>query len=394
MSARPVWAIFGFVTSSILVAGVYHSLTLSQTGTGLALTESRARLPSWAQLGFGSDAQDRQCPETGPEGNHATAVWRDLPPIFRSARYKHGGEFQMNCLTASAEAIPALTDRLESECPLSMSSGNTCLRQDEVQVTYNVLLDVTDCFEISQREFLPLIASQTGPRLHLVAIEQKEHAGLLTLADWQQFRRDWPELLPQLRASEKNSCRQLASLFQKTDIPQDLAFCQARALPQESLIVLLASARHFAHVTTEIRDLWDPSLIDPLLAQLDTRIEDRMNLRYWTHLLAYFTGPAQALQIAKSYVEKRNRQNMKIKPGELSWAPWIKTWSDSRRRPASVKTGTGDSEDWPSYLEKNLEARSVDKMARVAGWLNWVRHQDLAGSCATDLWTADLEDSP
>lgn len=374
MKIRPVWAIFAFVTSSILVAGAYHSLTLAQkdsTGSPIAWDLKYSQFQNL----FGSSA-------TVCEESHQMSQWKDFPPIFRSARYRHGGDFQLQCMKASAEEMPSIA--LNCSSP---ASAPGCAQNEETLVTYNVLLDLTDCFEIAQREFLPLISSQTGPRLENFSIDEKATTGLMREKDWVTFQNAWPGQLAQLKSSEKTSCRRLGSLFEKTLLPEMPEVCSKGETPQQNLIVMLAAAARFSQITSEVRDAWDPALIDPLMAELDTRIEDRMILRYWTHLLAYFENSEKAISIAKSFVEARSEYSERIKPGELSWSQM----ASGDRQPASVGPVVSDKTlTWPHHLEKKLSTTAHSKMERVANWLNWVRQKDLSGACATELWTLEI----
>jgi hypothetical protein len=377
MKISPVWAIFGFVTSSILVAGGYHSLTLAQkesSATPLAWDLSLSQLQGlWGT------------PISVCEHSEQQNRWKDFPPIYRSARYRHGGDFQMQCLKTSSEELPSFAGDLT--CPGESLPGIACEQREESLVTFNVLLDLTDCFEISQREFLPLIASQTGPRLSRFAVDQEGQPGLLRQQDWLSFQNAWPGQLALLKSSEKTSCRRLGALFDKAVLPESPQLCEAGQTPQKQLIVMLASAARFAEVTAQIRDSWDPALIDPLMSELDTQIEDRMILRYWTHLLAYFETSDQAIGIAKTFVEARGEYGERIKPGELSWAQL----ANSNRQPASVGESTSEKTlTWPRHLQKRLDPVVHGKMGRVAKWLNWVRGKELSGACGTELWTMEM----
>ncbi|MBX3017287.1 MAG: hypothetical protein KF767_05315 [Bdellovibrionaceae bacterium] len=372
MSVRPIWAIFAFVTSSILVAGGYHALTLSGT--------DRQPTPASWNLNFLTDEKlwGKGAPASCEPGN--MKLWKDFPPIFRAARYRHGGDVQQRCLSAASTALPSISS---GACA---GETDSCARDEELLVTYNVMLDVTDCFEIAQREFLPLIASQTGPRLSLMALDDARTTGLLREQDWNAFQSQWPGEIARLKSSDKNSCRRLGALFNKTTPPEAPQACGATETAQESLIVLLAAAQRFQAVTQEITDLWEPALIDANLAELDTRIEDRMILRYFTHLLAYFEDAPRAIEVARNFVEKRNEDSARIQPGELSWAMLL----TADRRPASVNAKPAKNEfNWAGHLRKNLTPSAQSKMERVATWLAWVRAQELAGDCATELWTMD-----
>lgn len=373
MSVRPVWAIFAFVASSILVAGGYHALTLSHA-------ERRPTPASW-NLSFLTDEKlwGKGAPPVCEPGN--MKLWKDFPPIFRSARYRHGGDVQQQCLSAASRALPSLAE--EGRCA---ASADACARDEELLVTYNVILDVTDCFEIAQREFLPLIASQTGPRLALMGVDHAGGPGLLREKDWAAFHNHWPAELARLKSSDKNSCRRLGGLFGRTTPPEAPRVCGENGGAQESLIVLLASAARFRDVTNEISELWEPALIDANLAELDARIEDRMILRYFTHLSAYFEDAPRAVALARDFVEGRNRDSARIRPGELSWATLI----TADRRPASVGAETPAAPpSWAAHLRQNLTPVAQIKMERVASWLGWVRAHDLAGACATELWTME-----
>lgn len=373
MSVRPIWFIFAFVASSILVAGGYHALTLSKS-------ERPATPTSW-NMGFLTDEKlwGKSAPATCEPGN--MKLWKDFPPIFRAARYRHGGDVQQQCLSAASQALPSLGEA--SAC----GAADTCARDEEILVTYNVMLDVTDCYEIAQREFLPLIASQTGPRLSLMGIDGETKPGLLRAKDWSAFHNAWPGELARLKSSEKNSCRRLGGLFNKTMVPESPQVCGQSEFAQDHLLVLLASAERFSHVTREVTDLWEPALIDYSLAELDTRIEDRMILRYFTNLHAYFEDAPHAISVTKSFVESRNEKSDRIKPGELAWADLV----TAGRKPASVGERQSQAlpREWASHLRKNLTPVAQTKMERVATWLGWVRRHELSNACATELWTMD-----
>lgn len=383
MSIRPAWAIFLFVATSIGIAGVYHSWTLSQSET-LQLSGTTGpdlnELSGWLVQGDGAAV------ECASESTSFKNL-RELPPIFRAGRYRRGGDLQIECLKRSAQDF-TFAGRFGSKGD-STCGASDCGTNEEVQVTYNALLDVTDCLEISQREFLPLIASQAGPRLTLMGVETSQingkdlSEGILKADVWREFQDEWPQKKLALQSNEKPSCRRLGQLFNKVTLPEAVAVCDPATKPQQSLLVLFASAERFAKVTMVIRDQWDPALIDPALSELDARIEDRMILRYWTHLLAYFTTPEEALTVAKDYVDSRNGEANRIHPGELSWLGFV----EASRKPASMDLAVPDS--WSGYLQKHIQKQPLEKLTRVAQWLNWVQKNQLAGVCSAELWTME-----
>lgn len=381
MFVRPIWAIFAFVASSILLAGGYHALTLSGADHNPFWSNSMSNEKFslafltdeklWGKSAPSCDAGDLQ-------------LWKDLPPIFRSARYRHGGDFQEQCLTASGRALPSTSD--VGSC---VRPANACGVDEEIMITYNVMLDVTDCYEIAQREFLPLVASQTGPRLAMMGVDDKQ--GLVSTTDWIEFQSAWPQELKRLKTSDRGSCRRLGTLFARTPTAAARP-CAGSENAQSALIVMLASAKRFREVTDQITVAWDPALIDAHLAELDTRIEDRLALRYFTHLLAYFEDSTRAMAVTKAFVERRNDESLRIKPGELAWRD-LKFQS---RQPASIGANpsvpieSSTSLSWGSHLRNSLTPSAQLKMARVADWLEWVREHDLASTCATELWTMPL----
>lgn len=382
MRIQPVWAIFSFVISSILVAGAYHSLTLSKSEAVETRAAMKLAMPQWTQI-WGQTA-----PPECYESANSSRIWKDVPPIFRQARYRHGGDIQLQCLKSSVEALPSFEAFPEHSIRCGVkASADTCDRSEELQVSYNVILDLTDCFELAQREFIPLLASQAGPRADYLALDQDQQPGLMRVRDWQQFQNQWPQILAELKAGEKSSCRRLNALFDKTLLPEAPVVCQEKSTAQESLIVLLAAAHRFRQVTDQVRDAWDPAMIDPKMAELDTRIEDRMILRYWTHLLAYFGDSESALQITTSFAEQRRQDRARIQPGELSWTQI----TGKGRSPASLASKAQPASlQWSQHLSEKLDPVARVKIDRVARWLNWAREQDLSAACATELWTFDM----
>lgn len=307
---------------------------------------------------------------------------RELPPIFRSARYRRGGDLQVECLRQSARELPALMTLQQTVA--CQGPAATCASNEEVQVSANLIMDATDCFEIPQTEFVPLIGALAGPRLHLMGVSTSSSPGLLSQKHWREFQKNWPDQKVHLTKSEKASCRRLGVLFQDLSLPEPRAACEAWKEPQEALILLFAAAERFARVTAEIRESWDASQVDQTLAELDAGLEDRMILRYWTHLLGYLTEPREALQVTQEFVQTRSDESQRIRPGELAWVGFLTSDREPERQPAQEEGAL-----WSSFLARHVDVPSVERLAKISQWLRWVSDRELAPACAAELWTMD-----
>lgn len=365
MLRYPIWFIFTFVSCSILVAAGYNAYVMSPRA-GQQVHIAEGELPQKPLLEF-LPFQTASCSDHDKERNRVYELeLKTFPPIFREARQRGGGDVSYSCLQQSALGFKSDFEAPASRCGIHTGEGDpNCQKFEALRVTYNSILDISDCLDVSQREILPLLASESSFLPDLLPPMDEENRNQL---------KSWPQDRQHLAESEKASCRRLAQV-----LPADLKLGESCPSLRESVFHHLKTSRKFARVSQEIQDHWDASMLDSSLTEMDARLEDRMILRYWVHLLSYFTGSTKALSLAREFVTERLAQNSKIHPGELSWQGFL---VPNNRQPAS----SFDS-SWSQFLKKRLDTEAMAKLNRVANWLAWVKAHSLALECSTDLWT-------
>lgn len=404
---RPVWGVFAFVSSSIVVAGAYHAWTLSQyEKTQFVKAIPANRIPAEAEAGVSPRAtppsvwqslhrifsgEGNACPSPRfSEDSTVVDAWNQLPLSFRSQRQRLSGEFQISCLQESNRANDARAGRRNCD-------RVNCVSSEEMLVTYNALLDLTDCFELSPSEFVPLVASLSGPSWSLMAADGEANSetglGLLRSQDALEYVKISKELATNLKQNTKSSCQRLTSLFPDGVIGKLAERTQtgtcAPAIPQRSLQVILAAAERMNRVTIDVRERWEREELDGALAELDARMEDRMALHYWTHLVAYFESPEVAVAAVKGFIEQRRTDDARIEAGELAWTEDPSRPAD--RAPANVNSQQLEEKTrWLQKLAARVSPETQAKLARLQDWLAWVRLQKRGVACASDLWISDL----
>lgn len=282
MLRHPIWTIFSLMVASIVVAASYQTWRLSRLDPerpGLFSSWSRlvARAKSTMAATESDCSRDRLYIET---------LTRNLPPIFREARWRKSHDLPSQCVLTSlvdhSVVQPNLNYTWCSDEGL-FGAKPPCVTELFVNVIDNAISDITDCFDLSAREFLAIASARS----------------VLPLSSWDEIKLhplSGPTLGP-IEDLTKGSC-QRAKALAELEIPvKDSTTCGGLEKPFRSLVEL---GQHLQQLQKDFEIQWAQDMES--MTDLSIPEEQRDWLQAWAFLLASEIGPPAAVGLVKDFL--------------------------------------------------------------------------------------------
>ena len=400
-----------FVAASIATALLYHrwqngSFTnpASFSSEQPLIEQVRDLLRNGKDKTVGSDSQIFEfetAAECGPDRNYLTAEVEKFPPIFRDVRARAAADFPRACLTymmkrQALTSAPANLPAQFAHCPSAGGSAKAglqkpCVSENYVNVVYNLFGDVTSCFEIPQKEFLPKLFAESGFHLNAMSAGFSAGIGHLSPVEIQNANASFSQIKSRIQDSDLESCKRLRPYLSKIQaLPAqtlesaDGGVCSVMAPPQNPLRNLIYLAIKYEQHAVAVREALKRYEISSLLQQAGLQRVETEQLQQFLITLGFDAGPHSAVLYLKNFAQARlaafkQGAGKPLEESDFSFAPELL----QQRGLASVDIG---HMSFPQYLMTYQSSGTKDFLPRVMAHAKVLNTTFKEGTCVSDSY--------
>jgi hypothetical protein len=200
-----------------------------------------------------------------PARNYFEQGLQKIPPIYREERAKSSNEFPRVCMTyimrnffSGAQVTPSQSFAACTTANSQPQPGvlKPCVTAQYVTTIYNYFGDISDCFAMPQRDFLPKLYNESG--LHINTLGAGFDAGIsqfvgVTIADSNEYFEKYKK---EAMTSKKDSCQRLAPYLKsmKASTAEKAHRCQLMSVPENPLKNLFYLAIKYKRDVGSIKD--------------------------------------------------------------------------------------------------------------------------------------------
>jgi hypothetical protein len=400
-----------FVAASIATALLYHRW---QKGSLAGPNSVSSELPLLEQVrdlfrrgqdqSVESDSQIFEfetAADCDPDRNYLSSEVDKFPPIYRDVRARAAADFPRACLTYMMKR-QALTWGPESgrtefaQCANASSVAKPglhkpCVSENYVNVVYNLFGDVTSCFEIPQKEFLPKLFAESGFHLNAMSAGFSAGIGHLSPAEIQNANVSFDQIKTRVQNSDLESCKRLRPYLDKiqalpiqTSEKAGKGVCSVMAPPQNPLRNLIYLAIKYEQHAVVVREGLKQYEIISLLQQAGLKRVESEQLQQLLITLGFDAGPRSAVLYLKNFIEARlaaMKQGLgrPVEEGDFRFEPDLL----QQRGLASVEIG---SMSFAQYLMMYQSSGSKDFLPRVMAHAKVLNSTFKEGTCVSDSY--------
>jgi len=410
-----------FVGTSILTAFFFHRWEegrepvrrheLASSAVALGEIEEMSRDPQSQERvvsGFGNDAEKCNCTrvpassplvqfesaeDCGGRFNSWSKQLEKLPPIFRDERARRPADFPRICLTYMMRQPFPRADRSASfagcagEKP-ERKSEKSCVTESYVNAMYNIFGDVTECFGIPQKEFLPEIFYNSSFHVNALGAGFETGPGFLRAPAVARANIRFEDYKKQIVTTDSDACRRLRPYVPKLQpIRLDVKAktgegprCALMQPPENPLLNLLYMAIRYDQDRLALAYYAQKYDIDGLFRRAGLMSFEREQLDQMILTLASREGIATSVILVKNYLQSRIEGS---KPVQLSDFDFQMGFArEDLRKPASH----GEVMSFPAYLARWEKAGRGGYLSAVADSAQLLNSVFKEGTCVSDSY--------
>ena len=280
-----------------------------------------------------------------------------LPIVFRESRGRAPADFPPSCLALMMKKSQPETKIKFSKCSSVTDSATEaerpCVTEPYLNAVYNLFGDMTACFGIPQKDFLPKIFFESSG--HANALGSDGEAGLaqLSVPMIASANSQFDFYKKQVIASSEESCQRLAPLLQNLQALDAKSFtaCEAMPLPLNLFYLAIRYEQNFEAVEAAVEKM----NIESLMHKAGIERYEKEQLQHILVSLGSNAGPISAviylrdyLQLRISLVERKKAQPLTLADFDFRPPLKLKTQPEEMSFPAylAVYQNTGT----PAYL--------------------------------------------
>lgn len=374
-----------FVAASIGVALAYHRWQGSLAGQANFSSE----LPAFERA-QPADFEFEKTEECGAERTYLEAEIEKFPPVFRDVRARAAADFPRACLTYMMKR-QSLTKEGASfaRCPASEGaagggSPKPCVSENYVNVVYNLFGDVTSCFEIPQKEFLPKLFAESGFHLNAMSAGFDAGIGHLSPVEIQHANASFESFKTRIASSDLDACKRLKPYLSKVQaFPAGENSCGLMMPPQNPLRNLVYLAiKYDQHAKAVQKALARYDVVESL-RQAGFRGFEPEQLQQVLITLGFDTGPIAAVLYMKNFAQARAHAIQKGEAGPLQDSDFDFNDPSAGRGLASPEAG---SMTFPQYLAMFQVSGTPHFLTRVKAHAKVLNTTFKEGTCVSDSY--------
>lgn len=219
--------------------------------------------------------------------------------------------FTINKFNSKPERLAQCPDRAGLPLPLGEKA---CTTKNLVNLTYNSYVDVMDCFGFNPKNILPKLANESGMVINALGGGFDAGVAQMTITGINFVNAEYANYMAQMAASTKPACVRLMKhknlLTQASELKKDrCGFITPAENPLRSFVY---SAVLNKINETEMRKLFEQHNIESRIKALGFK---NVNIDSLIEIMAYMSynaGSDIAFNAVKTYVDKREANNMPI----------------------------------------------------------------------------------
>ena len=247
-----------------------------------------------------------------------------LPVVFREARSRAPADFPVSCL---ALMMKKKLSESKIEFGICREGGQEfekeperpCVAEPYLNAVYNLFGDITSCFGIPQRDFLPKIFFESSG--HATAVGPQNEIGLAQLSEAMinSANTQFDFYKKQALANDSEACQRLAPLLQNLvpiDPKQKKSNCELMSLPLNLFYMAIRYEQNFETVELMTEKL----NIENLMHKAGIEKYEKEQLQQILVSLASNAGPVSAVIYLRDYLQLREELVVRKKAKALSLA--------------------------------------------------------------------------
>ena len=278
----------------------------------------------------------------GPERNYFEKSLSQLPPIFREERAKSSNEFPRVCMTyimnkffegSNGKPVEYFASCANRTAEPQRGSMKACVTSQYVNTVYNYFGDMTDCFGMPQRDFLPKLSNESG--LHINTLGGGFDAGLaqfvkVSIADSNNY---FEKYRKELLDSKRPSCQRLAPYMKnlKSVNPVRAQRCGLINVPENPLTSFFYLAIKYKRDMESIRDFMArPEFnILPRMNKLGVKSSqiDPEQLQQMLMILGFNAGAKSAVKLLGLYLGAVEQTGRKLQMSDFDFSKELRIYS-------------------------------------------------------------------
>lgn len=374
-----------FVAASIGVALAYHRWQGSLAGQANFSSELAVFEPAKPE-----DFEFEKAEECGATRTYLESEIEKFPPVFRDARARAAADFPRACLTYMMKRQRLTGERAGfAQCPAregaaQAGAAHPCVSENYVNVVYNFFGDVTSCFEIPQKEFLPKLFAESGFHLNAMSAAFDAGIGQLSPVEIQQANASFESFKARAASSDAEACKRLHPYLSKVQaLPAGENACGLMMPPQNPLRNLVYLAIKYDQQAKAVQKAMERYKINQLLRQAGMKGFEPEQLQQFLITLGFDTGPVAAVLYLKAFTEARLQAIQNGLAGPLQDSDFDLTGGSNGRGLASGEPG---AMSFGSYLAAYQISGSSDFLFRVKAHATVLNTIFKEGTCVSDSY--------